>query len=58
LLAFILEKATGMNVSDYATQKLWQPLALKTMPCGVWMLLMVKKKPIVVLIPMSVILHV
>jgi CubicO group peptidase (beta-lactamase class C family) len=29
LLAFILEKATGMNVSDYATQKLWQPLGAK-----------------------------
>ena len=29
LLAFILEKATGMKVSDYATQKLWRPLGAK-----------------------------
>jgi CubicO group peptidase (beta-lactamase class C family) len=26
LLAMILEKATGVNVSEYASQKLWQPL--------------------------------
>lgn len=26
LLAFILMKATGKNVSDYASEKLWQPL--------------------------------
>lgn len=26
LLAFILEKATGKNVSDFAGEKLWQPL--------------------------------
>ncbi len=26
LLAFILEEATGNNISDYAAEKLWQPL--------------------------------
>ncbi len=26
LLAFVLEEATGQNISDYAAQKLWQPM--------------------------------
>ncbi|MCX6258079.1 MAG: serine hydrolase [Bacteroidia bacterium] len=29
MLAFILEKATGMKVSDYASEKLWKPLGAK-----------------------------
>ena len=29
LLAFILKKATGMNVADYASEKLWKPLGAK-----------------------------
>jgi len=29
VLAFLLEKATGKTVSDYASEKLWQPLGAK-----------------------------
>ncbi|MEN8121244.1 MAG: serine hydrolase [Bacteroidota bacterium] len=29
ILAFILKKATGMNVADYASEKLWKPLGAK-----------------------------
>jgi CubicO group peptidase (beta-lactamase class C family) len=29
LLGFVLEKATGKKVSDYASEKLWQPLGAK-----------------------------
>lgn len=29
LLGFILEKATGKNVSDYASEKLWKPIGAK-----------------------------
>ena len=29
ILAFILKKATGMDVSDYASEKLWKPLGAK-----------------------------
>jgi len=29
LLAFVLEKATGMRISDYASERLWKPLGAK-----------------------------
>ncbi len=29
LLSFVLKKATGMNVADYASEKLWKPLGAK-----------------------------
>jgi len=29
VLAFVLKNATGMNVSDYASEKLWKPLGAK-----------------------------
>ncbi len=29
ILAFVLKNATGINISDYASEKLWKPLGAK-----------------------------
>jgi CubicO group peptidase (beta-lactamase class C family) len=57
LLGLVLEKATGRSLSDYAAEKLWQPLVQNIPHYGAPIMKKEMKKHIAVSIPIPAILH-